>query len=114
MLLLLCHLPYSDPGASLLGTVPCHHILLLHNIITITIIHHHQPFLFFTVQPTNFQHVQICCLCNHADDLATIAYIKASVLNEAESLLLSISINLKKSLRVFHPFIHFNVDYLIR
>lgn len=25
----------------------------------------------FTVQPTNFQHVQICPLCNHADDLAT-------------------------------------------
>lgn len=45
-----------------------HHTLLLRIII---IVHHYHPFRFFTVQPTNFQGVQICFLCNHADALAT-------------------------------------------
>lgn len=71
--------------------------------------HHHSPapsFFLFTVQPTNFQHVQICCLCNHADDLATSAYINASLLNGAELLLISSSLSM-----YFIPFIYFNIDF---
>lgn len=63
------------------------HILHLHTILIITTL------IIFAAQPTNFQHVQICRLCNPADDLtgSEHPFIKTSELNGAESVALLLS-----------------------
>lgn len=73
------------------------HILLLRLIITI--IHQHPP---SRVQPTNFQHVQMCGLYNRAYDLATSDH------RLDQSLWLSVL-----SLTALYPSLCVNADYFI-